>query len=77
MLGYADPAGEGPLREAISRRMRVHGVDVSPDEVVVTAGAQSALDRCLRLLAKPGSRPRRQVHGRHRQSPRPKVAAYR
>ncbi|MBI5442231.1 MAG: PLP-dependent aminotransferase family protein [Deltaproteobacteria bacterium] len=56
MLGYADSAGEGPLREAISRRMRTHGVDVSPDEVVVTAGAQSALDRCLRLLAKPGDR---------------------
>lgn len=55
-LDYADPAGERPLREAISRRMRVHGVDVSPDEVVVTAGAQSALDRCLRLLAGPGDR---------------------
>ncbi len=56
VLDYADPAGEKPLREAISRRMRVHGVDVSPDEVVVTAGAQGALDRCLRLLAAPGDR---------------------
>lgn len=56
VLGYADPAGESPLREAISRRMRVHGADVSPGEIVVTAGAQSALDRCLRLLARPGDR---------------------
>jgi DNA-binding transcriptional MocR family regulator len=56
MLDYADPAGFGPLRAAISSRMRVHGADVSPDEVVVTAGAQGALDRILRLLTVAGDR---------------------
>lgn len=55
-LDYADPAGARPLREAISRRLRAHGVDVSADEVVVTAGAQGGLDGVLSLLAVPGDR---------------------
>jgi len=56
LLDYGDPAGFGPLRATVARRLRVHGVEVSTDEVVVTAGAQAAIDLLLRALATPGDR---------------------
>jgi DNA-binding transcriptional MocR family regulator len=56
LLDYGDPAGYPPLREAIARRMRVHGVAIAADEVIITAGAQQALDLVLRLMARPGDR---------------------
>jgi len=49
-LDYTDAAGWYPLREGIASRMAHHGIAASPDEVLVTAGAQQALDLCLRLL---------------------------
>lgn len=55
-LDYTDPGGWGPLREMISLRMRAHGVAVTSDEIVVTNGAQQALDLALRLLTRPGDR---------------------
>ena len=53
-LDYADPAGWPPLREAVSARLRAHGVAVGPDEILITAGAQQALDLLLRMLTRPG-----------------------
>lgn len=53
-LDYADPRGWRPLREALAGRMARHGIAVSPDDVLVTAGAQHALDLVLRLLVQPG-----------------------
>lgn len=50
LLDYGDPAGHAGLREALARRMRVHGIDIASDEVLVTNGAQQALDLVLRLL---------------------------
>jgi GntR family transcriptional regulator/MocR family aminotransferase len=55
-LQYGDPAGYRPLRETLALRMRTHGVEVSADEVIVTGGAQQALDLLLRALARPGDR---------------------
>ncbi len=55
-LDYAAPAGWRPLRVTISRRMRSHGVAVSADEILITSGAQQALDLILRLLTQPGDR---------------------
>ena len=55
-VDYASPAGWPPLRQTLSRRLRAHGVAVSPDEIVVTHGAQQALDLVLRLLTRPGER---------------------
>ncbi len=51
---YTEAAGWRPLREVIARRMRAHGVSVEVDEVVITAGAQQALDLVMRLLCRPG-----------------------
>ena len=56
VLDYADPAGLPSLRETISTRLRSHGVAVSADEVLITSGAQHALDLILRLLTRPGDR---------------------
>jgi DNA-binding transcriptional MocR family regulator len=53
-LQYGEPAGFRPLRETIAQRLRTHAVDVSPDEIVITGGAQQAVDLLLRALARPG-----------------------
>ncbi|HSL17872.1 MAG TPA: PLP-dependent aminotransferase family protein [Methylomirabilota bacterium] len=55
-VDYASPAGWPPLRQTLSRRLRAHGMAVSPDEIVITHGAQQALDLILRMLAGPGDR---------------------
>ena len=53
--GYA-AAGLPELRAAIARRFSERGVDTTPDQVLVTAGAQHALHLVLRLLCAPGDR---------------------
>jgi len=55
-LDYADPAGWQPLRDSVSRRLRAHGVAVAADEILITNGAQQALDLVLRLLTRTGDR---------------------
>lgn len=55
LLDYGDPAGYPPLRETIAQRMRVHGVEVSAEQVLLTSGAQQALDLIARLFARPGA----------------------
>jgi len=53
---YGSYQGYKPLRDHLARRMRLHGMSVSADEILVTNGAQQALDLVIRLLAGPGSR---------------------
>ena len=55
-LGYT-AAGLPELREAIAARLTERGLPTAPDEVLVTAGAQHALQLVLDLLVGPG-RPR-------------------
>jgi len=55
-LDYADPAGWGPLRETVSRRLRSHGVSVGSEEILITNGAQQALDLVFRLMTGTGDR---------------------
>ncbi len=55
LLGYADPQGASALREAIAAYLRAaRAVRCQPDQVVVTAGAQQAIDLVLRVLLAPG-----------------------
>lgn len=50
-LGYGDPLGHEPLREAISRYLqRSRAFDVDPDNIVITAGTAQAVDLLLRVL---------------------------
>ena len=55
LLDYGDPAGYRPLREVIAQRLRVHGVTVTADEVLITNGSQHGIDLVLRMLTGPGA----------------------
>ncbi|MCW2503184.1 MAG: PLP-dependent aminotransferase family protein [Actinomycetia bacterium] len=53
--GY-DPYGLSPLRVAIADRYTARGLPTSPEQILVTGGAQAAISLVLRMLAKPGDR---------------------
>jgi len=56
-LAYGEPLGEPALRAAVARHLSVaRGVRCSPEQVVITEGAQEALSLCARLLSNPGDR---------------------
>ena len=48
------PAGSAELRRQISRRYLRSGAVVSPDEIIITAGALEALNLALQALTRPG-----------------------
>ena len=54
ILKYPPARGYKPLLEFIANRMQIHGISVSPDELLITNGAQNAIDLVMKLLAKPG-----------------------
>jgi len=56
LLNYCEPAGYAPLREDIASRMRMHGVEASPEEVLVTHGSLQGLELAVKLLVDPGDR---------------------
>src|SRR5215475_8638725 len=49
-LQYSMSEGYGPLREWITRYMASRGVQASPENIVITAGSQQALDFLGKLL---------------------------
>ncbi len=51
MPTFYDPQGFPPLRAAIARRLRDRGLDVEPDEVIVTTGSQQSLDIVARAMS--------------------------
>lgn len=51
--GY-EPAGLAPLRAAIAARYRTRGLPTSPDQIIVTTGAQHALTLLIGVLTNPG-----------------------
>jgi GntR family transcriptional regulator/MocR family aminotransferase len=54
---YGSPMGDPHLRQQVADRIRAaRGIARSPDQIVVTCGAQQALDICARLLLDPGDR---------------------
>ncbi|WP_306591624.1 PLP-dependent aminotransferase family protein [Geothrix sp. 21YS21S-4] len=53
-LSYGDPQGQPGLRACLAQRLGQHGVRIRPEEVLITHGAQQALDLALRGLARPG-----------------------
>ena len=55
LLGYGDPAGYWPLREAIAGYLgAARAARCSPEQVVVVSGSQQALDLAARVLLDPG-----------------------
>jgi DNA-binding transcriptional MocR family regulator len=55
-LQYGDHKGYPPLRRQIAKRLRLHGISVSEREILITNGAQQAIDMIIRMLAKDGKR---------------------
>jgi DNA-binding transcriptional MocR family regulator len=55
IFDYGDPAGYRPLRETVAANLRVHGVAVTAEEVLITNGAQHGFDLLLRLFGRPGA----------------------
>ena len=53
-LQYGMTEGYTPLRHLLVRHMARYGIAVTPDNVLVTAGAQQALDLIGKLLINPG-----------------------
>lgn len=51
---YAAAEGEHDLRRRIAARYAHAGVDVDPQEVVITAGAMEAISMALRVVTSPG-----------------------
>ena len=55
VLGYGDPQGYRPLREAIAAHLAsARGINRVPEQVVITSGAQQALDLTARIFITPG-----------------------
>jgi GntR family transcriptional regulator/MocR family aminotransferase len=53
--GYGDPRGELALRQGIARWLLTsRGIDVSPQQVIVTQGASQAIEQLAALLLRPG-----------------------
>ncbi|MEV0613522.1 PLP-dependent aminotransferase family protein [Nonomuraea sp. NPDC050404] len=56
VAGYGDPAGHEPLREAISRHIGLsRSVQAGAGDVLITGGAQQALDLIGRVLIEPNA----------------------
>jgi len=54
-LGYTDPAGLAELRGNICDYLRAaRGVRCDPEQIVITAGTQQAIDIAIRVLLAPG-----------------------
>ena len=54
-LGYGDPAGDARLRELIAAYLRSsRGLQCTPEQIVITCGAQQAIGLCAQLLVSPG-----------------------
>lgn len=54
MFSYGPPAGKLELRELLAEVVRQSGVQVQADQIVLTSGAQQALDLSARLLLQRG-----------------------
>ncbi|WP_322994469.1 PLP-dependent aminotransferase family protein [Castellaniella sp.] len=51
---YGHPLGYHPLRELITQRLQDHGLDVEPNQILLTHGATQALDIAVRTILRPG-----------------------
>jgi DNA-binding transcriptional MocR family regulator len=55
-LQYGDHKGHVSLRRQIAKRLRLHGISASEKEILITNGAQQALDMIIRMMGGNGKR---------------------
>ncbi len=55
-LQYGTTEGYIPLREMIARHSARYGIDITPDNILVTSGSQQALDLLGKIFINPGDR---------------------
>lgn len=53
LADYGSPLGLPPLRQLIARRIAEHGIEASPDQVMLTDSGTQAMDFLCRLLIEP------------------------
>ncbi|HEX8991114.1 MAG TPA: PLP-dependent aminotransferase family protein [Anaerolineales bacterium] len=53
-LDYGEPAGHRPLRVTIAHVLGSQGLQINPENILITAGSQQALSLVAQLLLKPG-----------------------
>ncbi|MBN9549845.1 MAG: PLP-dependent aminotransferase family protein [Alphaproteobacteria bacterium] len=54
LADYGTPLGLPPLRQLLARRMAEHGVETSPDQIMLTDCGTQAIDLLCRFLLEPG-----------------------
>jgi DNA-binding transcriptional MocR family regulator len=54
LVEYGPPLGLPPLRELLARRLAQHGIEASPDQIMLTESGTQAIDLLCRFLLKPG-----------------------
>jgi DNA-binding transcriptional MocR family regulator len=54
LADYDTPLGLLPLRQLLSRRMAEHGIEVAPDQILLTESGTQAIDLLCRFLLEPG-----------------------
>ncbi|TPI60060.1 PLP-dependent aminotransferase family protein [Mesorhizobium sp. B3-1-7] len=54
LADYGTPLGLPPLRQLLARRMAEHGVEASPDQIMLTDCGTQSIDLLCRFLLEPG-----------------------
>jgi DNA-binding transcriptional MocR family regulator len=54
LTDYGTPLGLAPLRQLLARRMAGHGIEASPEQIMLTESGTQAIDLLCRFLLKPG-----------------------
>ncbi|TIP24308.1 MAG: PLP-dependent aminotransferase family protein [Mesorhizobium sp.] len=54
LTDYGTPLGLPPLRHLLARRMAEHGIEASPDQIMLTESGTQAIDLLCRFLLEPG-----------------------
>jgi DNA-binding transcriptional MocR family regulator len=54
LADYGTPLGLAPLRQLLARRMGEHGIEASPNQIMLTESGTQAIDLLCRLLIEPG-----------------------
>ena len=54
LANYGTPLGLPPLRQLLARRLGEHGINVPPDQIILTESGTQAIDLLCRFLLEPG-----------------------